>query len=233
MKPIHRLTVRPALPETLQGLDILARNLRWTWDRRTRDLFRAVDREAWDASGCDPLRMLDAIPPERLHALAADEGFQRQQREALDDLERYLSEPRWFQQRSEPGPSLVGYFSPEFGVTEVLPQYSGGLGVLAGDHLKAASDLGVPLVGIGLFYGAGYFRQSLAASGLQQEDYPALNPAVLPMGLATGSDGRRSGSRSSCPASPCMRRCGGSRSGASASSCSTPTCRTTPPRRAS
>ena len=114
----------------------------------------------------------------------------------MDDLERYLSEPRWFQQRKEPGPSLVAYFSPEFGVTEVLPQYSGGLGVLAGDHLKAASDLGVPLAGIGLFYGAGYFRQSLAASGLQQEDYPALNPAVLPMALATGADGRRSASRS-------------------------------------
>ena len=181
MKPIHRLTVRPALPAPLEGLDVLARNLRWTWDRRTRDLFRAVDREAWDASGCDPLRMLDVIAPERLQALADDEGFRHRLREAQDDLERYLSEPRWFQQRSDPGPSLVGYFSPEFGVTEVLPQYSGGLGVLAGDHLKAASDLGVPLVGIGLFYGAGYFRQSLATSGLQQEDYPALNPAVLPM----------------------------------------------------
>src|ERR1044072_665967 len=98
MKPIHRLTVRPALPEPLQGLDVLARNLRWTWDRRTRDLFRAVDREGGGAPACDPRRMLDAMGPERLRARAADEGFGHELQGALDALHRYLSEPRWFQE---------------------------------------------------------------------------------------------------------------------------------------
>ena len=123
-----------------------------------------------------PLRLLDTVAPERLQALADDPAFRGRLEALLNDLDRYRSEPRWFQGRDD-GPRLVGYFSPEFGVTEVLPQYSGGLGVLAGDHLKAASDLGVPLIGVGLFYGSGYFRQSLAASGTQQEDYPALDPA--------------------------------------------------------
>jgi starch phosphorylase len=189
MRPLHRLTVRPALPASLAGLELLARNLRWTWHRPTRDLFRTIDREAWEASGCDPLRLLDTVAPERLQALADDPAFRGRLEALLNDLDRYGSEPRWFQGRDE-GPQLVAYFSPEFGVTEVLPQYSGGLGVLAGDHLKAASDLGVPLVGVGLFYGSGYFRQSLAASGTQQEAYPALDPARLPMTPVRDEEGR-------------------------------------------
>jgi starch phosphorylase len=187
-KHIRRLTVRPALPDSLDGLEVLARNLRWTWDRATRDLFRSIDRAAWDRVDCNPLRLLDAVPRERLEALANDPAFRGRLEAALKDLERYLTEPRWYQ-TLEDAPSSIGYFSPEFGVTEVLPQYSGGLGVLAGDHLKASSDLGVPLVGVGLFYASGYFRQSLAASGTQQEDYPVLNPDELPMTLVTGEDG--------------------------------------------
>jgi starch phosphorylase len=102
---------------------------------------------------------------------------------AAADLDRYLSEPRWYQGLNEDAPACIAYFSPEFGITEVLPQYSGGLGILAGDHLKAASDLGVPLIGVGLLYQAGYFKQSLSRDAWQQETYPVLDPDGLPLTL--------------------------------------------------
>ena len=102
---------------------------------------------------------------------------------AADDLDRYLEQPRWYQSLGDGAPACIAYFSPEFGITEVLPQYSGGLGILAGDHLKAASDLGVPLIGVGLLYQAGYFKQSLSRDAWQQETYPVLDPDGLPLTL--------------------------------------------------
>ena len=102
---------------------------------------------------------------------------------AADDLDRYLQQPRWYQGLGEDAPASIAYFSPEFGITEVLPQYSGGLGILAGDHLKAASDLGVPLIGVGLLYQAGYFKQSLSRDAWQQETYPVIDPDGLPLTL--------------------------------------------------
>src|SRR3954471_16001178 len=178
MRALRSFTVRPRLPEELAPLEPLAMNLRWAWDDRTRDLFRWVDPEAWDATRHDPVRLLGLVRPERFEALARDPAFLRFQAEVLDDLERYLELPRWFQTRTS-ALRQVAYFSPEFGIAEALPQYSGGLGILAGDHLKAASDLGVPLVGIGLFYREGYFRQALNADGWQQERYPTLDPFAM------------------------------------------------------
>ena len=96
---------------------------------------------------------------ERLAQLAKDRKFVRRLTDAVDDLEEYLSTPRWYQTLGSEAPASIAYFSAEFGITEVLPQYSGGLGILAGDHLKAASDLGVPLIGVGLLYRAGYFAR--------------------------------------------------------------------------
>jgi starch phosphorylase len=124
--------------------------------------------------------LLGLVPRHRLEALAADPGFMRFLDEVHDELQGYLDRPRWFQAR-EGTTQLrsVAYFSPEFGIAEALPQYSGGLGVLAGDHLKASSDLGVPLVGVGLFYRHGYFRQSLSFDGWQQERYPDLDPYAM------------------------------------------------------
>ena len=177
MKALRSFTVRPTLPPELAALEALAMNLRWAWDEQTRDLFRWVDPEQWDASIHDPVRLLGLVSPARLEALAADPGFLRFLDETHTELQGYLSKPRWFQAREGQSPlRLVAYFSPEFGIAEALPQYSGGLGVLAGDHLKAASDLGVPLVGVGLFYKHGYFRQALDIQGWQQERYPDLDP---------------------------------------------------------
>jgi glycogen phosphorylase len=192
VRAIRRFSVRTVLPEPVAALGDLASNLRWSWHGPTRELFAGIDPRLWERVGRDPVALLGDLAPERLAELAADEAFVRQVGQAAGDLDRYLTEPRWFQQTrpADPAlPSAVAYFSAEFGVTAVLPQYSGGLGILAGDHLKAASDLGVPIVGVGLFYKTGYFTQSLSAEGWQQETYPVLDPDGLPLSLLRESDG--------------------------------------------
>ncbi|MEV5968971.1 alpha-glucan family phosphorylase [Streptomyces sp. NPDC051921] len=189
MKAIRRFTVRPVLPDTLRPLADLARNLRWSWHEPTRELFEHVDPEGLRAADGDPVRALGAIDAGRLAALAADQDFLARLRTAAEELDRYLTEPRWYQRQPGEPPASIAYFSPEFGVTAALPQYSGGLGILAGDHLKAASDLGVPLIGVGLLYRHGYFRQSLSRDGWQQEHYPVLDPGELPVTLLREPDG--------------------------------------------
>ncbi|MEU6389043.1 alpha-glucan family phosphorylase [Streptomyces sp. NPDC046939] len=195
MKAIRRFTVRPVLPEPLAPLHDLARNLRWSWHAGTRDLFASVDPGHWAASGGDPMRLLGGVAPARLAELAADEAFLASLREVADDLRGYLQGDRWYQTQAQTQaqadglPAAVAYFSPEFGITAALPQYSGGLGILAGDHLKAASDLGVPLIGVGLLYRHGYFRQSLSRDGWQQETYPVTDPNELPLSLLCEPDG--------------------------------------------
>ena len=162
MRAIRRFTVRVTLPERLAALHGLMLNLRWSWHSPTADLFASIDPAAWEASGRDPIKMLSALPSARIAALAADEEFLGRLAEAERDLQRYMSEPRWYatvapERAGGPGepdgqaprggsgprtPAAIAYFSPEFGITAALPQYSGGLGILAGDHLKTASDLG-------------------------------------------------------------------------------------------
>jgi starch phosphorylase len=170
-------------------LDALATNLRWSWHAPTRDLFQSIAPEAWGAVHGDPVQLLGALEPERLAELAEDRVFVDRVRAAAADLERYMAEPRWYQSLGDGVPQSIAYFSPEFGITAVLPQYSGGLGILAGDHLKSASDLGVPIVGVGLFYQAGYFKQALTRDGWQEETYPVLDPDGLPLSLLREADG--------------------------------------------
>ncbi|MFN2494514.1 MAG: alpha-glucan family phosphorylase, partial [Pseudonocardiaceae bacterium] len=189
MRALRRFTVRAQLPEPLAPLEALAANLRWTWHPPTQDLFASLDERTWEAVNGDPVRLLGEIRTARLAALAADPAVVARTRALADDLRHYLHEPRWYQQREERLPASIAYFSMEFGVSEVLPNYSGGLGVLAGDHLKAASDLGAPLIGVGLLYRSGYFRQSLSLDGWQQEHYPALDPQGLPLHLVADTAG--------------------------------------------
>lgn len=192
MKAIRRFTVRPVLPDSLQPLSDLARNLRWSWHTETRELFRTVDPDGRTAAECDPVRLLGDVSAGRLAGLASDAGFLDRLAEASADLRKYLEDPRWYQEQVTQGvelPSAIAYFSPEFGVTAALPQYSGGLGILAGDHLKAASDLGVPLIAVGLLYRHGYFRQTLSRDGWQQEHYPVLDPNEFPLTLLREPDG--------------------------------------------
>ncbi|HTJ68706.1 MAG TPA: DUF3417 domain-containing protein, partial [Actinospica sp.] len=180
MKAIRRLTVRTVLPEPLSALTELATNLRWSWHEPTRALFEAIDPDQWEDVRHDPVRLLGAVRTERFAQLAADERFTGRVAAAAEDLRTYLSQPKWYQTLDAP-PRSIAYFSPEYGLTAVLPQYSGGLGILAGDHLKAASDLGVPVIGVGLLYKRGYFRQSLSRDGWQLETYPLIDPDNLPL----------------------------------------------------
>ncbi|MPZ96569.1 MAG: alpha-glucan family phosphorylase [Propionibacteriales bacterium] len=188
MRAIRRFIVRPVLPAALAPLGELANNLRWSWHPDTQDLFAAIDADLWEAGGHDPVRLLGEVPPERLSQLAKDKRFLRRLELAAADLEQYLTGPRWYQSVQD-APAGIAYFSPEFGITSVLPQYSGGLGILAGDHLKSASDLGVPIIGVGLLYRNGYFVQSLSSEGWQQERYPIVDPDGLPLTLLRESDG--------------------------------------------
>ena len=192
MKAIRRFTVRVTLPEPLAPLQGLMLNLRWSWHAPTADLFASIDPDAWQASGGDPIAMLSALPPDRMAALAADPGFLGRLAGAEQSLRDYMSGPRWYaglDPQAETGPAAVAYFSPEYGITAALPQYSGGLGILAGDHLKSASDLGVPLIGVGLLYRHGYFTQSLSADGWQAERYPGDDPNGQPLELLRDAAG--------------------------------------------
>ena len=183
MRALKSFTVQPHLPAELAPLRDLALNLRWSWDDSTRDLFRWVDHDGWDATRHDPVGLLGTVRPERLADLARDQAFVRFLHDVHNDFTRYLESPRWFQARTESPLRAVAYFSPEFGIAEALPQYSGGLGILAGDHLKSASDLGVPLVGVGLFYRHGYFRQALSPAGWQEERFPDQDPWAMALSL--------------------------------------------------
>ena len=181
MKAIRRFTVRPALPERLSSLETLSGNLRWAWHLPTQELFSEISPDAWRDYQHDPVTLFGEISQQRIDELAADDSFVERANALRDDLEKYLHEPRWYQGLEGNKPESIAYFSPEYGVAAALPQYSGGLGILAGDHLKSASDLGVPLIAVGLFYRAGYFSQSLSPDGWQQETYPVLDPDGLPL----------------------------------------------------
>jgi glycogen phosphorylase len=194
VRAIRRFTVRVTLPEPLAALHGLMLNLRWSWHSPTAGLFASIDPGAWQASGRDPVAMLSALPSARISELAADQEFLRRLAEAERDLNQYMTDPRWYAAAGQngpdgSGPAAIAYFSPEYGITAALPQYSGGLGILAGDHLKSASDLGVPLIGVGLLYRHGYFTQSLSADGWQAERYPAGDPNGLPFELLRDADG--------------------------------------------
>lgn len=189
MKAIRRFAVRPALPERLAALETLVGNLRWVWHEPTTALFADMVPGAGERLARDPAELFASLSQSRLDELAADDGFVARVESLRDDLDRYLAEPRWYQGLGESAPRSIAYFSPEYGITAALPQYSGGLGILAGDHLKSASDLGVPLVAVGLFYRSGYFSQSLSADGWQQETYPIVDPDGLPLSVLRHLDG--------------------------------------------
>ncbi len=189
MKAIRRFSVRAVLPENLSALEEIAGNLRWSWHEPTKELFARIAPELWQQLRHDPIALLGAVEPSRLAELADDHGYVEWANRVRDDLREYLQEPRWYQSLGDTAPRSIAYFSPEFGIAAALPQYSGGLGILAGDHLKAASDLGVPLVAAGLFYRSGYFAQAISPDGWQLESYPVLDPDGLPLSVLREADG--------------------------------------------
>jgi len=191
VQPIRTFTVVPSLPERLEPLRTLAYNLRWAWHHETIELFRRLDADLWESTSHNPVLMLGRVDQHTLERLAVDEGFLAHLARATEDLSDYMSEPStWFERTHGPtdGP-VVAYFSAEFGVTDALRIFAGGLGMLAGDHLKSASDLGVPLVAVGLLYQQGYFRQRLNEAGWQQEEYEPNDFHNLPLFLERTPDG--------------------------------------------
>jgi glycogen phosphorylase len=216
-RPIRTFTVLPHLPERLQALHKLAYNLWWCWNPEAVALFRRIDSEAFEQFDHNPVKLLGKIEQARFEDLLADDGFlaHLDRTEVMFDI--YMNASTWFQEKlasgswksngtppeyhsqslsgmAHPGPDLsptqfIAYFSAEFGLHESIPVYSGGLGLLAGDHLKAASDLGIPLVGVGLMYREGYFRQYLNIDGWQQERYPENDFFHLPLVPETREDG--------------------------------------------
>ena len=191
MRPVHTFVAVPSLPAPLAGLRGLALNLHWAWDHDTIELFRRLDSVLWETTGHNPVLMLGTIDQERLEAAASDAGLLAHLERVSQALEAYTSnEFTWFQRTYDTAEApLVAYFSAEFGVSECLSIFAGGLGVLSGDHLKSASDLGVPLVGVGLLYQQGYFRQYLNEAGWQQEAYEDNDFQNLPLSLERQPDG--------------------------------------------
>jgi glycogen phosphorylase len=192
MRPVRTFHVRPRLPHQLQPLEDLAYNLRWSWNHDDLALFRRLDPDLWEQMRHNPVLMLGSISQERLREAAQDDAFLAHLDRSARELAAYLRDARAWHPRTfglAEGPE-VAYFSMEFGITECLPIYSGGLGILAGDHLKSASELGVPLIGVGLLYQKGYFRQYLNAEGWQQERYPVNDFSNMPVRPCYDAEGR-------------------------------------------
>lgn len=174
MRKISQYMIHPSLPERLQPLAGLSKNLWWVWHPDAVNLWRRLDAQLWDDTFHNPVKMLGLISQSRLDQLAEDDGFLTHMDRVIYNLNDYMESSFWYQKtyQERDGNMRVAYFSAEFGISESLPIYSGGLGILAGDHLKSASDLGLPLVGVGLLYSQGYFWQYLNPDGWQQEFYP-------------------------------------------------------------
>jgi starch phosphorylase len=169
------------------ALDTLAGNLFATWDHAARELYGRLDPGTWTGTAGNPLAVAGRLDGHRLSAAAADDHVDRLLHTAGARLDRLLEGPGWYDGLRD-APRRIAYLSPEFGVSEILPQYSGGLGILAGDHLKAASDLRVPVVGVGLLYREGYFEQILSADGTQGERYRELDRDLLPLRVVVDDD---------------------------------------------
>lgn len=191
MKPVHTFTVIPKLPAALERLRELAYNVRWAWNHDTIELFRRLDSDLWETSGHNPVRMIGTINQQRLEEAAADDSFLAHFERVMGDFDAYMeNKGSWFQKtHGKSDKPSIAYFSAEFGLTECLSIFAGGLGILAGDHLKSASDLGIPLTGVGLLYQQGYFEQYLNPAGWQQEAYKDNDFHTLPTTLVLGSDG--------------------------------------------
>ncbi len=191
MKPISTYTVVPKLPKKMMKIKEIAYNLWWAWNNDAIDLFRRLDSDLWEESNHNPVKMLSTISQKVLEEKSSDDGFLEHLRNIVKKFEHYIKEKTWYEKNfGKQDSPRIAYFSAEFGLTECIPIYSGGLGILAGDHLKSASDLGIPLVGVGLLYQKGYFRQYLNNDGWQGELYPINDFYNLPLVLVKNEEGK-------------------------------------------
>jgi starch phosphorylase len=193
MKVLGRMTVFPIMPSRISRLYELAYNLWWSWRPEARALYRNLDSDVWDHVGHNPVRFLSEVPPKRLEEAAQRDDYLKAYDSVLRDFDYYMHpspEDTWFTRTyPELTHRVIAYFSAEFGLHESLPIYSGGLGILSGDHCKEASDLGLPFVGVGFLYPQGYFRQHITRDGVQEAFYDKLHFSEAPAIPATDPDG--------------------------------------------
>jgi starch phosphorylase len=189
--PVREFVVRPALPKQLARMPELAYNILWAWEPSIRTLFRRLDPTLWKESGYNPVTMLGRVAQATLERAATDPRYLAQYQLACQRFDANMSKPASFDSSPEATTEhkLIAYFSAEYGLTECMPVYSGGLGVLSGDHMKSSSDIDLPLVGVALLYQLGYFRQYLNADGWQQERYLENDFYSLPILPALDGDG--------------------------------------------
>jgi starch phosphorylase len=188
--PIMMLDVKPRLPQAIEALSALSDNLWFVWNYDAEGLFRSMNPDLWEETRENPVEFLGRLKQDELKSLAADQGFCAHLERVKREFDRYMSEtpdPKLFSPLSQP--FSVAYFTAECGVADCLPIYSGGLGILAGDHLKSASDLNYPVMGVSLAYQKGYFRQYLIQDGWQMESYPINQFTTMPMNLVRNAQG--------------------------------------------
>lgn len=191
MRPIGRITVPSVIPDRLGRLADIAGNLWWTWNCEAVELFAAIDQELWNETGSNPLSFLKRVDSSKLDELTRDSKFLDMYDNAVRKFDEYMSNTDTWFSRTYPDMTghMVAYFSAEYGLNETLPIYSGGLGVLSGDHCKSASDLGIPFTGIGLFYRQGYFNQQINCEGIQETSFSTLNISEMPVKQVVDENG--------------------------------------------
>ncbi|ATW28217.1 alpha-glucan family phosphorylase [Candidatus Formimonas warabiya] len=178
------------LPENISRLGEMAYNLWFSWHPEAQELFRILDKQLWQEVNHNPVKLLLYLYPERLEKAAADPSYLARYHKVMESFDHYLNGNTWFKENAPQDSSfLVAYFSAELGIHESAPVYSGGLGVLAGDHCKSSSDLGLPLVGVGLLYKNGYFGQRITREGWQEAIYPLIDFREIPVTPCTRQDG--------------------------------------------
>jgi starch phosphorylase len=189
MSHLQTFQVFPLLPEQLSFLQVLSRNLWWCWNINAIELFRRINPRLWNKAGRNPIVFLTLIPQERLEELSKDEGYLAHLSRVKEHFKSQVLSQTVDPKTSHEHKELIAYFSMEYGIHESLPLFAGGLGVLAGDHLKAASDMNIPLIAVGLLYHHGYFRQFLDQEGWQQEEYPETDLYHIPLERAKDPSG--------------------------------------------
>jgi len=189
MNLLQTFNVFPSLPQPIRFLEKLSRNLWWSWQRDAIDLFRRIDPKLWSESKGNPVMFLTLIPQNRFLEISRDESFLIHQQQVMKQFIAEIESDAEENMSPYGANGTIAYFSMEFGIHESVPLFAGGLGILAGDHLKSASDMALPLTGVGLFYQNGYFHQYLDHDGYQQEEYPETDVFMLPMDRVLDSNG--------------------------------------------
>ncbi len=192
MYVFNKITVKPQLPKRIDKLSKIANNLWWAWNTDFLKLFKEIDIDLWETIGKNPVKFLKLVSQDKLEKIIENEEFLKEYDKIVEDYEDYInSKITWFSKKYPNNKNdLIAYFSAEYGLDEILPIYSGGLGILSGDHLKSASDLGIPLVAVGLLYKNGYFHQKINGNGVQETEYYDIDISSLPILPVTDYEGK-------------------------------------------